>query len=365
MRRLALAAATLGMMAGAAPPGAAEAPMPRYAHIFVIIEENQGFDRIIGSPDAPNLTRLARRYGLATQFYGEVHPSEGNYIALLGGDTFGIHDDDANFCRPGVKDTACEKSDRPDYVDHTVTAPSLMAQLEAKGLTWKGYFEDIPAPGSDAVRWPRLDKPVPGKPAELYAMKHNGFMNFKSVQDDPVRAAKIVGFDQLGRDLKAGTLPAYAHIVPNQCNEMHGLDEEPNIPADCRKGNLSGRIRRGDKVTADLVTRIMRSRIWRSRENSAIVVTFDEDHHPKDGAAQPQGCCASDPRSAAKFGGGRIPTIVITNHGPRGLSDPMPYNHYSLLRTTEAAFGLSPFLGHAADEGAGVVAMTPLFASGK
>ena len=68
-----------------------------YAHIFVIIEENHGYRQIIGNPDAPNLNRLAKEYGLATNFYAEVHPSEANYVAMIGGDTFGIHDDDAQY----------------------------------------------------------------------------------------------------------------------------------------------------------------------------------------------------------------------------------------------------------------------------
>ena len=68
---------------------------------------------------------------------------------------------------------------------------------------------------------------------------------------------------------------------------------------------------------------------------------------------------AADPDNP---GGGQIPTIVITNHGPRHLIDPTPYNHYSLLRTTETAFGISDHLGHAADTAKGVKDMTPLFA---
>ena len=66
--------------------------------------------------------------------------------------------------------------------------------------------------------------------------------------------------------------------------------------------------------------------------------------------------------SPANFGGGRIPTIVITNHGPRAVKDDTPYNHYSLLRTTETAFGISEHLAHAGDTQAGVVDMVPLFA---
>jgi hypothetical protein len=42
--------------------------------------------------------------------------------------------------------------------------------------------------------------------------------------------------------------------------------------------------------------------------------------------------------------------------------DDTPYNHYSLLRTTEEALGIDEFLGHANGQALGVKAMTPLFA---
>jgi phospholipase C len=330
--------------------------MQRYAHILVIVAENKGYELIIGpGTAAPNINRLARQYGLASQFFAEVHPSEGNYIAMLAGDTFGIHDDDAFYCKPQMRDTWCTKSQRADYVDHTLTARSLMDQLEARGLTWKGYMESLPEPGSLAVRWPTADKPVAGLPPQLYAAKHNGFLNFRNVQRDPARAAKIVDFTVLYRDLASGEVPNFAHIVPNQCNDMHGRDAGPDVPADCRKPNPRALIARGDRVIAELVQRIMAAPLWRAPENSAIVITFDEnDKEERQGGDQ--GCCGRD------SGGGRIPTVVITNHGPRGVVDDRPYNHYSLLRTIEAAFGIEEYLGHAADERNGVIPMTPLFA---
>jgi hypothetical protein len=349
------------VLAGLLPSPAGAAQTLHYEHIFVIVAENLGAGRIIGNDAAPNINRLAKDHGLATQFYGEVHPSEGNYVAILGGDTFGIHDDDGFYCKPGMKADGCANSDRPDYVDHTVPAPSLVDQLAAHGFSWKGYFEDIPAPGSPVFRWPSLAEPVAGKPAELYALKHNGFMNFKSVQDDPGRAQKIVGFDVLAQDIATGRLPNYAHIIPNQCNDMHGLSKGPDIPADCTKTNLNALIARGDAAIGKVVNAIMASPLWSAPANSAIVITFDEDDHTQ-GA---QGCCAYDPQSVANYGGGLIPTIVVTNHGPHGVTDPTPYNHYSLLRTTEEAFGITPYLAHAADTAAGVVTMTPLFATPK
>jgi phospholipase C len=351
------AALTAAGAAGVQPPTA-----PRYEHIFLIIEENKSYTEIVGDQSvAPNINRLAKEYGLATQFYAEVHPSEANYVAMLGGDTFGIHDDDAYYCKPKSSDPFCPAARRSDYVNHTVAERSLVDQLEEHGLTWKAYMESIPAPGSGAARWPTEDKPVPGVPAEVYAVKHNGFMTFKRVQDDPRRADKIVGFDVLERDLASGNLPNYAHIVPNQCNEMHGRDDSPATPEDCRKSNVEGLIRRGDKIVGELVDKIMRSRIWSAPANSAIVITFDENGKAERNAG-PQGCCGYDPKSAANFGGGRIPTIVITNHGVRGVTDPTPYNHYSLLRTTETAFGIEEHLHNAANTAGGVVDMAPLFA---
>lgn len=333
--------------------------MPAYDHIFLIILENHTTNEIInGSSGALELTRLAHEYGLATNFYAIRHPSEPNYIALVGGDTFGVADDDAVYCKPGSTDWGCEKAGRPGYVNHTIDAPNLAQQLDAHGISWKGYFEDLPEPGALVYRWPSPKQPVAGKPDSLYASKHNGFVSFKSVQDDPARAKKVVGFDALKRDLAAGRLPRFAYIVPNQCNDMHGLHGH-DVPDDCTGKESAGLIGRADQTVAKLVDGLMATPAWKASANNAIVITFDEnDDDTPD--SHPIGCCgAGEPGSP---GGGWIATIVITNHGPRKLADPTPYNHYSLLRTIESAFGISQYLGHAADTSKGVVTMTPLFA---
>lgn len=340
--------------------------MPRYQHIFVIVEENKGFKQVMDHPRwTPVIHRLAREYGLASQFYSEVHSSEGNYIAMLGGSTFGIHDDDAFYCRQGLKNKFCEKSAQPGYANHDLTAPSLMDQLAQRGMTWKAYMQDIPSAGSLVPRWPTRTSPVKGWPYELYASKHNGFVNFKSVNTEPYPELRkhLVGFAQLKADLASGKLPNYAHIIPNQCNEMHGRgsDDGPNIPADCLDSNTAGLIHRGDAEIGKLVNQITHARFWHQPDNSAIVITFDENNDAARKSGK-QGCCGYDPHSKANFGGGHIVTIVITNHGPRHVVDPTPYNHYSLLRTTEAAFGITRYLGHAADSTKGVKSMVPLFA---
>lgn len=323
----------------------ADRAIPHYKHIFTIVAENKGYAQIIGSPNAPRINQFAKTYGLASNFYGEVHPSEANYVAMLGGSNFGIHDDDAFYCQSSSSDPFCPHARKPDYPNHTIAAKSLLDQLKEKGLSWKGYFENLPAPGSKAVVFPSGIR-------ALYAVKHNGFMNFKSVQDAPDLAQKIVGLDRLSTDLKSGKVPNYSQIILNQCHEMHGLAECP------REDRL---IQTGDARIGKVVDQIMQSSIWSLPDNSAIVITWDEDNNPAQ-KTDPQGCCGFDPKGSTNFGGGHIATIVITNHGARGIVDPTPYNHYSLLRTTEDALGIYEYLNEAGDLDRGVKPMRKLFA---
>jgi len=363
-RLLAMAAAasalagctTLAAGSRTAASGAALEGVPHYDHILVIVDENKDYEQILDPAAAPNIARLAATNGNATKFYAEVHPSEANYVALLGGDTFGIHDDDAFYCQAGSTRTMCDGAKAAGYADHTVRARHLGDQLVAAGLTWKGYYESLPEPGSLAVTAsdPRYDNGT--RKTALYASKHSGFMNFADVQADPRRRDRIVDFDQLERDLASNQVPSFALIVPNQCNDMHGLHGD-GIPADCDGDAHAALIRRGDTFMGQLVSRIEASPMWASRQNVAIVLTFDE------GSGKSRlGCCGVTPDAPSNFGGGHIPTIVIANHGKGAIADDRPYSHYSLLRTIEDAFGLNEHLAHANDAGAGVQPMRPLFA---
>ena len=108
-------------------------------------------------------------------------------------------------------------------------------------------------------------------------------------------------------------------------------------------------VSRGDAYAAQLVAMITGAPFW-TRGNNAIVITFDEGNGTG-------GCCDAVP------GTGRVYTAVITSHGPRGITDHTAYNHYSLLRSLETAFGVG-CLANACDS-ANVPAMTPLFEVGQ
>jgi hypothetical protein len=342
-----LAGATLlGGVVWAAMPGvssAKTAPSLHYQHIVEIMMENTSYNTIIGNPDAPHINALAHNYGLATNYFGVTHPSEPNYIANMGGSYFGIQDDNQFYCTPALStpDPHCTGT----TVDHTVSAPSLADQLTAAGKTWKGYFQSLPptpAPGQLIKTGPNANGPYtfkyPSNANALYASKHNPFVNFTGTQD---QVANMVPDTQLSTDLAKNALPNFSLVVPDQCHDMHGTGGcSPDLTAE------------GDTYVGQMVHEIMASNAWQ-QGNNAIVVTWDEDDFSDSG--QPgTGCCGADP------GGGHVATIVITNQGENQVSDGTAYNHYSLLRSYEDAFGL-PCLANACDTADGVKAMTPLF----
>jgi hypothetical protein len=350
--RAILAAFVLAALVAGSADAAADrdAAVPHYDHIIVIIEENKGYATVLDHGYAPAMSDLAKTYGVATQMYAERHPSEPNYVALIGGDTFGIADDDSWYCVPGSTRPNCKGSDAPGFAVHLIDGPNLATQLAAKGLTWRAYLENLPSPGSLDVFSAETDT----QPAALYAAKHTGFTNFASVHADPNLTHELVGFDALHDDLRTGNVPPFALVVPNQCDEMHGINS-PKAPPDCQKDD-AGLIARGDSVVHSLIAEMQASPVW-THGNTAIVITWDEDGKADRTPGSQQACCVVD---AHDPGGGHIPTIVITNHGPRGITDATQYDHYSLLRTIEDALRLDGHLNHAAD--AAVQPMTPLFA---
>ncbi len=320
--------------------------VPHYQHIVEIMMENTSYGTIIGNSLAPNINALANRYGLATNYWGVTHPSEPNYVANIGGSYFGIQDDNQFYCTPAL--AATDPNCAGTTVDHTVSAQSLADQLTAAGKTWKGYFQNMPYvdPSQVVASGPNANGPYaykwPSSTDALYASKHNPFINFTGTQG---ALSQMVPDNQLGADLLTGNLPNYSLVVPDQCHDMHGT-------GGCSDTN--GLIAAGDQYVGTTVSEVMASRTWKEG-NNAIVITWDEDDYSDQG--QPgTGCCGSDP------GGGHVVTIVITNHRSAHVADNTAYNHYSLLRTFEAAFGL-PCLAHACDSV--VPTMAPLFANGR
>jgi phosphatidylinositol-3-phosphatase len=332
-------------VSAASPPDSSHRSIPHYQHIVEIMMENTSYGTIIGNPLAPQINALANRYGLATNYFGVTHPSAPNYTANIAGSYFGVQDDNQFYCTPAMAGT--DPNCAGTTVNHTVNAPTIASQLTAADMTWKGYFQSLPptpAPGTLVTTGPNANGPYtfkyPNSTNALYASKHNPFLNFTGTQG---ALAKMVPDTQLATDLGHESLPNFSLVVPDQCHDMHGTGS-------CADPNSL--ISAGDTYVGTTVSAITSSREWKEGRN-AIVITWDEDDYSDQGLLG-TGCCGADP------GGGHVVTIVINNQGKSPVTDATAYNHYSLLRSFERAFGL-PLLAHAGD--AVVPQMTPLFDS--
>jgi hypothetical protein len=283
-------------------PLGAQPAFPQYDHVFLLIMENEGYGQIVGNQYAPILNALANDYGVATDYRGVADPSEPNYVAMLGGDFFGISSDDP-YWFPG----------------QTVNAANLMSQLEGAGKTWKGYFQSMPYPGYRGYCYPDKCNGIPDADTQ-YVAKHNGIVNFANMQT-PTEFGKMFPLEQLSGDLKAGSVPNFSYIVPNECNDMHGAPPWCVDSGKTSSVQQSFLIAQGDEFAGDIVSKITSSSMWQ-KGNNAIVITFDEGNQATS----------------------RVLTIVITSHGPRGVKDATSLSHYSLLASLQQTFGLGCLL---------------------
>src|SRR5947207_4028095 len=115
--------ATCCLLAGSAPASAQT--VPPSSHVFLLVEENHSYSSVIGNSSMPYLNSLAKKYGLATQFYANTHPSIGNYFMITAGQVITNND---SFC-------------------NTLTQDNVVRHLLTAGKTFKAYAEGLPYPG--------------------------------------------------------------------------------------------------------------------------------------------------------------------------------------------------------------------------
>jgi phospholipase C len=261
--------------------------VPNFDHIVIVVFENREFGSVIGNSEMPNFNKLANDYTLLTQYYAVTHPSLPNYIALIGGDTFGIDKD-------------CHKC--------FISARNIADLIEESGRTWKAYQEDMP-------------EPCYLGDTDSYFQNHDPFLYFDNIRLDSTRCEKsVVPLADLQADLEAGTLPNFMFITPNICNDAHDCDL-----------NIT------DSWMTDLLGKLVPA-LDADGGNYAIFLTFDE--------GQGNHSCCGLPTEA----GGRVATVIYSPLVKNGFDDRTPYTHYSLLKTISEAWGM-PYLGHAADDG--------------
>src|SRR5437870_7628022 len=179
-------------------PGTCSGACPIHT-VFLILMENHDWSSIKGSPSAPYINdTLLPIASHAEQYYNPpgVHPSEPNYLWLEAGTNFGI------------------RNDKPPARNHQRTASHLVNLLEAAGLSWRAYQEDISG----------IDCPLSS--VGLYDVNHDPFVFFDDVtQRNNPQAPRCLPhvrpYSELQTDLINDTVARYNFITPHLCHDMH------------------------------------------------------------------------------------------------------------------------------------------------
>ena len=288
------------------------AGLPIYDHVVIVVEENKGYEQIIGNPAAPYINEVLKKEGANfTRAYAEEHLSEGNYFWLFSGGNQGV----------GYLDVIPSAANNPAY---PFTVANLGQQLIAKGLSFKGFAESLPAIGFSG------DYHDHG----LYARKHVPWISFANVPNGNTPATssnlRFVDFpaDTAGYD----ALPTVAFVVPNQANDMHNGSSERSIPA-------------GDAWLRQNLDHYYQ---WAKDHNSLLILTFDENDDKRrliglsDPAVDPRECVG--PRRDREYCielQNRIVTIFAGAHiKPGDYPEDRGITHVNILRTLEAMYGL-------------------------
>jgi phosphatidylinositol-3-phosphatase len=271
-------------------------------------------------------------------------------------------------------------------------------QLARAGLSWKTYQENLPQSGADLIdnsngtasnlttfdpnqRLSATNLPPLSSDGLLhaYAVKHNPFAYFRSVQEgffENNSLHNMVGFDGargLYADLASGNVPSFAYIVPNQCDDQHGQNnadafcaEDQGTPFYQSQGQAltdgtqvglnPGLSAQADVTIQRIVTSIKDSPAWRHGYN-AIVIVYDENDYS--GTATPRPANTIWP---AQYLNSVILTVETNgDYGQSGVHSKNFYTSFSLLKSLEAGFRLG-CLNHACDKDVNV--MSDLFGEG-
>jgi phospholipase C len=161
----------------------AESPA-HFKKVVWIVFENSDYHLTMAQKD---FAHFATKGVSFTNFTGEIHPSQGNYIAIVSGAIQGVKtNENVNLNVSHVGDL-----------------------LEKAGKDWRVYAENYPG------------RCFQGAYYESYARKHTPFISFINVSKNPKRCEKIESEKRFMTDFKAGNLPEFVMYIPNEKNDGH------------------------------------------------------------------------------------------------------------------------------------------------
>jgi hypothetical protein len=188
--------------------------LPQFGHVVVVPLENHSYSEVVGSSSMPYLNSLIARYGLATNYTANTHPSIGNYFMLTTGQIL-------------TNDDGQTPSSFP------VGVPNIASLLEAAGKTWKDYPE------------------MTG----TYIVRHDPLQYFTNVN-----TANLSDFSQFAPDLANHALPNFSWITPNGCDDAH----------DCGLSTA-------DSWLQTHIDPLVKSSYLQTGGDGLLIIVFDED----------------------------------------------------------------------------------------
>ncbi|KZO94334.1 hypothetical protein CALVIDRAFT_484484 [Calocera viscosa TUFC12733] len=229
---------------------------------------------------------LAKQGILATNYVAVTHPSEPNYAAVVGGDFWGMGDDNLHYIPSNIS--------------------TIADLLDQKNISWGSYQENMPYDGYPDYNYTQpnyLNSSAP--PYTYYVRKHNPLILYDNIANVPARAERIRNFNDFAVDLGNNTLPQWSFITPNLVDDAH--DTTVDFA--------------GDFISYWLLPLLNNTNFNTNR--TLIVLTFDENE-----------TYGEENFVWALFFGGAVPQSLW------GTQDNTFYSHYSSLSSVEANWGL-------------------------
>jgi len=179
-----------------------------------------------------------------------------------------------------------------DGIHDFTTGQTLGDQMSASGRSWHVAAENVPS-GCFTEATSSDGEDGPG----TYVRKHEPAISWTSVSTSPSQCARISDFSHFDPGLGS-----FWFIAPNLCHDMH----------DCS-------VATGDAWLKGFLPRILDSVAFKA--DGLILLTFDEG-------------------SSGNGGGGKVATIVISPNARTAFTSGTAHDHYSLVRTVEAMWGM-------------------------
>lgn len=255
--------------------------VPSFDHVFFVMMENTDYAQVIGdTTNAPYINSLAQSGTLLTNQSGAYHPSDENYLAVAGGDTFVS----GAIYFPNIK----------------VASNHIGDLIDAGGKTWKAYEQGM---GSPCNTKNNIDS--------YYEPDDAPFINFTNISGNPTRcAAHLFDTTQLSTDLQtAATTPNFSWIAADDYYDGEASGNGSATSLQVQDGWLK-----------QTLQPIFTSPAW-TTQRSLVILTWDE---------------------SSSSGTNHVGGIVLGSQGlvGSGALSTASYNHYSLGRTIEAALGI-------------------------